>query len=252
MKHRRGLIITLTLIVILGALAGWWHSRWQILKHTQVPTTRTATLFLPGTQGAWLSLRSMVVSLNRPHLGHFTLTAKVAFNGSVTWDSHGTFDPRNPLIPVIFKDNTHPRRQAEQLRTVLTVLHRHYGIDHVNFVGHSSGGTIAYDYLNQSQPAPVTVDRLVCLGADFPERTPLRYHYPQLHILNLAGSIGRLGNDSEVPVNTATPMKHLVQGKVASYHFQKLTGPIWNTQHSLLHENPAVDRLMIHFLYPPI
>ncbi|WP_020089818.1 alpha/beta fold hydrolase [Levilactobacillus parabrevis] len=250
MKHLRGLTILLTALVTLGALAWGWHARQAALATTRVPQTRTATLFLPGNSGGWLSMRDMVLSLNRPQLARFSLTARVTDSGHVSWQQHQPINT-NPLVPVLFKDNTHAAREARQLVTVLTQLRARYGITHVNFVGHSSGGTIAYDYLNQARRAPVTVSRIVCIGADFPGCPPLRAHYPQLHILNLAGSIGLTGNDSEVPVDTATPLRHLVAGHVGSYRFEELRGPVWDMQHSLLHENPAIDRKIIRFLYPP-
>jgi len=250
MKHLRGLTILFTSLLTLGGLAWGWHARQATLADLRVPQTRTATLFLPGNSGGWLSMRDMVLSLDRPHLAHFSLTAHVSFNGHVRWQQHRPL-ATNLLVPVLFKDNTHSRREATQLVTVLQQLHRRYGITHVNFVGHSSGGTIAYDYLNQQRQAPVTINRLVCIGADFPERRPLKNHYPQLHILNLAGNIGRTGNDSEVPVDTATPLRRLVAGHVGSYRFEELRGPVWDMQHSLLHENPTIDRKIIRFLYPP-
>lgn len=250
MKHLRGLTILLTTLVTLGALAWGWHARQTTLVTTRVPQTRTATLFLPGNSGGWLSMRDMVLSLNRPQLGHFSLTARVTNNGRVSWQQHRRVTA-NPLVPVLFQDNTHAAKEAHQLVAVLNQLHARYGITHVNFVGHSSGGTIAYDYLNQNRHAPVTVSRLVCIGADFPGCAPLRTHYPQLHILNLAGNIGLTGNDSEVPVDTTTPLRHLVAGHVGSYRFEELRGPVWDMQHSLLHENPAIDRKIIEFLYQP-
>ncbi|WP_395322889.1 alpha/beta fold hydrolase [Levilactobacillus parabrevis] len=250
MKHLRGLTILLTVLVTLGALAWGWHARQAALATTRVPQTRTATLFLPGNSGGWLSMRDMVLSLSRPQLAHFSLTAHVTDSGHVNWQQRQPISA-NPLVPVLFKDNTHAAREARQLVTVLTQLRARYGITHINFVGHSSGGTIAYDYLNQARHAPVTVSRIVCIGADFPGCSPLRAHYPQLHILNLAGSIGLTGNDSEVPVDTATPLRHLVSGHVGSYRFEELRGPVWDMQHSLLHENPAIDRKIIRFLYPP-
>ncbi|WP_125573908.1 alpha/beta hydrolase [Levilactobacillus huananensis] len=250
MKHRRGLIIFLTTCLTLGVLGWAWQSRQRSLANLSVPQTHTATLFLPGNSGGWLSLRGMVTSLDRPHLGHYSLTARVTVDGHVSWQQHAPITT-NALIPVLFKDNTHPQKEAQQLVTVLRQLHDRYSITRVNLVGHSSGGTIAYDYLNRTQRAPVTVSRLVCIGADFPERQPLKQAEPQLHILNLAGAIGYLDNDSEVPIDTVTPLKRLVAGHVASYRFQELIGPVWQMQHSLLHENPAIDRIMIRFLYPP-
>ncbi|MCH4123640.1 MAG: alpha/beta hydrolase [Levilactobacillus sp.] len=251
MKHRRGLTVLLTTLLVLGSLGGWWNDRWDVLRSVRVPQTRTATLFLPGTHGAWLSLRSMVTSLDRPHVGTFALTARVSWNGHVNWHQRRRVAANNPLVPVIFADNTHPHRQARQLTTVLTQLHRRYGVTRVNLVGHSSGGTIAYDYLADHAPAPVTVRRIAMVGADFPGRTRLRDHYPQLQILNLAGVIGRTANDSEVPVKTVTPLRHLVAGHVGRYQFATISGPVWDTQHSLLHENPALDVRLIRYLYPP-
>ena len=250
MKHLRGLTILFTALLTLGGLAGAWHARQAALTNLRVPQTTTATLLLPGNSGGWLSMRDMVLSLNRPHLGHFALTAKVAYDGHVRWQQHQRLTT-NVLVPVLFKDNTHAQREATQLVPVLRQLHDRYGITHVNFIGHSSGGTIAYDYLNQSQHAPVTISRIVCIAADFPGCAPLRTTYPHLQILNLAGNIGQTGNDSEVPVNTTLPLRQLVTGHVGSYRFEELDGPIWDMQHSLLHENPGIDRQIIRFLYPP-
>ncbi|UIF28275.1 alpha/beta hydrolase [Levilactobacillus brevis] len=250
MKHLRGFTILLTTLLTLGGLTGIWQSRQAALAHLRVPQTTTATLFLPGNSGGWLSMRDMVLDLNRRHLGHFALTAHVAYDGQIRWQQHRCLTT-NVLVPVLFKDNTHAQREATQLVPVLRQLHDRYGITHVNFIGHSSGGTIAYDYLNRNRQAPVTVSRLVCIGADFPGRAPLRRAYPQLHILNLAGNIGRTGNDSEVPVDTTLPLRQLVAGRVGSYRFEELDGPIWDMQHSLLHENPGIDRQIIRFLYPP-
>ncbi|MGJ3706317.1 alpha/beta hydrolase [Levilactobacillus brevis] len=251
MAHRRRLTVLLTTIVVLLGLCTWWNHRWSVLTHVRVPQTTTATIFLPGSSGRWLSLRSMVTSLNRPHLATFALTAHVSFAGRVSWQQRHAIRANNPLVPIIFKDNTHPQRQARQLLVVLNQLHRRYGINHINVVGHSSGGTIIYDYLNNRSQAPVTVRRIVTIGADFPERTPLRRVTPSCNWLNLAGTIGALDNDSEVPVATVTQLAHLVAQRGVHYHFRRYAGPVWNTQHSLLHENPALDALIIRALYPP-
>ncbi|MFC6289623.1 alpha/beta fold hydrolase [Levilactobacillus angrenensis] len=251
MKHPRGFTVFITCFLVLSSLTLWWNHRWTVLQSVRVPQTQTVTLFLPGSHGAWLSLRSMVTSLNRPHLGTFALTARVSWTGHVHWHQRRALAANNPLIPVIFADNTHPQKQARQLTTVLTQLHRRYGVTQVNLVGHSSGGTIAYDYLDDHAPAPVTVRRIAMIGADFPERTGLHAHYPRLKILNLTGVIGRTGNDSEVPANTVTPLRRLVAGHVGQYQFARIIGPVWETQHSLLHENPALDARLIRYLYPP-
>lgn len=237
--------------LLFGGLTAAWASHHHALQAVQVPQTRTATLLLPGDGGNWLSLRSMTLTLSQPHLATHALTAHVATNGRVTWTQLAPVTTNNPLIPVLFADNTHPQREATQLKGVLTQLHRRYHISRVNLVGHSSGGTIAVDYLNLASPATVTVRHLVCIGADFPGVHPLRRDYPRLEILNLAGVIGDLPNDGEVPVSDAARLRSLVTGHVASYQLRLVHGQVWQTEHSLLHESVPVDRQIVRFIYPP-
>lgn len=191
------------------------------------------------------------MTLDQPRVATHVLTARVSQTGHVTWQHRRTLGNNNPVIPVLFQDNTHPKRQAQQLVTVLTELAHRYGVTHVNLVGHSSGGIIAFAYLNGTRLAPVTVTHLVCIGADFPQQSPLERHYSQLHVLNLAGQIDAVPNDGEVPLRDAQKLAPLVQGHVASYQFAKITGHLWQVEHSLLHESASVDRRIATFLYRP-
>lgn len=238
-------------VLLFGVLTAAWANHHRALQTLHVPQTRTATLLLPGDGGNWLSLRSMTLTLSQPHLATHALTAHVAQSGRVTWERLAPVAANNPVIPVLFADNTHPQRESQQLTRVLRELHDHDHISRVNLVGHSSGGTIALDYLNQAHPAPVQVTHVVCIGADFPGVQPLRRPEPQLRVLNLAGVIGNLPNDGEVPVSDAAKLHGLVQGRVASYRLRLVHGQVWQTEHSLLHENATVDRQIARFLYDP-
>ncbi|HIW71952.1 MAG TPA: alpha/beta hydrolase [Candidatus Levilactobacillus faecigallinarum] len=251
MRHTRLLISFIVTGLLFAGLLGAWSTHHQVLHDAHYPQTRTATLLLPGDGGNWLSLRSMTLTLSQPHVATHSLTAHVATNGTVTWDQLAPVRDNNPIIPVLFADNTHPQRESDQLVTVLSQLRTRYHISRVNLVGHSSGGMIALDYLNQATLAPVTVDHLVCIGADFPGQSPLRRDYPQLRVLNLAGVIDNVPNDGEVPVSDAQQLRPLVTGHVASYRLRLVRGHLWQTEHSLLHENGQVDRQIADFIYPP-
>ncbi|MDT6981180.1 alpha/beta hydrolase [Levilactobacillus zymae] len=251
MQHRHLWIsVGISLLIILS-LTGAWATHHQALRQFRGPQTRTATLLLPGDGGNWLSLRSMTLTLNQPHVATHSLTAHVASNGHVQWEQFHSVRADNPLIPVLFADNTHPQREAHQLVGVLNDLAKRYHITHVNFVGHSSGGTIALAYLNLPHPAAVTVNHLVCIGADFPGIPPLTRHYPKLQVLNLAGMIDAVPNDGEVPLSDARRLGPLVRGHVASYRFKIVHGHLWQVEHSLLHESAPVDRTIATFLYRP-
>ena len=251
MRHRAYWIsIGISLVIIFG-LTGAWATHHRALHQFRGEQTRTATLLLPGDGGNWLSLRSMTLTLNQPHVATHSLTAHVATNGHVSWEQLRPVRADNPVVPVLFADNTHPQREARQLVGVLNDLATRYHITHVNFVGHSSGGTIALAYLNLAHPAPVTVTHLVCIGADFPGIAPLTRQYPQLRVLNLAGMIDAVPNDGEVPLSDARRLGSLVRGHVASYHFKIMHGHLWQVEHSLLHESGPVDREIATFLYRP-
>lgn len=249
-QHKLRLSLGLGLLIMVG-LTGLWAHHHQALRQLNFPQSRTATVLLPGDGGNWLSLRSLTLTLDHPRVATHVLTARVSRSTHVTWQRYRTISNNNPIIPVLFQDNTHPQRQARQLITVLTQLAHRYGITHVNLVGHSSGGTIAFDYLNGAQLAPVTVTHLVCIGADFPQQSPLERHYSQLHVLNLAGQIDAVPNNGEVPLTDAQKLSSLVRGHVASYQFRRISGHLWQVEHSLLHESASVDRQIATFLYRP-
>ncbi|QMU08139.1 alpha/beta fold hydrolase [Levilactobacillus suantsaii] len=251
MRHARlWLSLTVSLLLIAGITGAWAHHH-QALRNLHLPQTRTATLLLPGDGGNWLSLRSMTLTFDQPHVATHSLTAHVTTAGQVHWTQLHPVKANNPVIPVLFADNTHPQRESKQLGTVLTQLRQRYHITRVNLVGHSSGGTIALDYLHDTPTNAIQVRHLVCIGADFPHMSPLTHRYPHLRVLNIAGQIGAVTNDGEVPLKDAQQLASLVRGRVHSYRFTQIHGAIWQSEHSLLHESGAVDQAIATFLYPP-
>ena len=79
----------------------------------------------------------------------------------------------------------------------------------------------------------------------------LRRVYPrqQVRVLNIYGDKGD-GTHSDGSVSNASSrsLRYLVAARARSYREVKITGK--HAQHSQLHENAQVDRLLIDFLWP--
>ena len=76
----------------------------------------------------------------------------------------------------------------------------------------------------------------------------LREIYPQdqVDVLNIYGDFKNQSDGSVLNVSSRS-LKYLVIDNAKSYQEKRVTGPL--AQHSQLHENPEVDRLLIDFLW---
>ena len=83
----------------------------------------------------------------------------------------------------------------------------------------------------------------------FKQLLPLRKHYPrQIEVLNIYGNKEDGSNsDGSVSVASAQSYKYLINGRAKSYREVEIKGK--NAQHSKLHENKEVDKLLIDFLW---
>ncbi|MEB3363438.1 alpha/beta hydrolase [Lactobacillus sp. R2/2] len=85
------------------------------------------------------------------------------------------------------------------------------------------------------------------MSADYRELLSLRKQFPQnADVLNIYGDTGS-GSDGDVTVNSARSYRYLVSKRAHSYQEQEIKGP--RAQHSKLHENTNVDRLLVNFLW---
>lgn len=77
----------------------------------------------------------------------------------------------------------------------------------------------------------------------------LRQTFPKnTAVLNIYGDVGDGSHsDEDVPVNSAKSLKYLVAGRAKSYQEVEIHGK--NAQHSKLHNNNQVNRLLINFLW---
>ncbi|MEB3363429.1 alpha/beta hydrolase [Lactobacillus sp. R2/2] len=85
------------------------------------------------------------------------------------------------------------------------------------------------------------------MSAGYRELLSLRKSFLKtLHVLNIYGDMGS-GSDGDVTVNSARSYRYLVSKRARSYQEKEIRGP--RAQHSKLHENTNVDRLLVNFLW---
>lgn len=86
------------------------------------------------------------------------------------------------------------------------------------------------------------------MNATYQQMTALRKTYPknQVKVLNIIGDIGG-GTDGTVKNVSSLSLKYLVAYRAKSYQVKKFHGKL--ARHSKLHSNPAVDKVLIKFLW---
>ena len=248
----------LLLIVLLIGVTVYWQHRDTPLNHVKVTGDNTATIFIPGYKGGAHTFNGMIHRLDHKNLAHAALKVNIDTRGQAHIQRKGVLT-NNPLIQLTFTDNTDPQKQMQFLPAFMKELKTVYHIKKVNFVAHSMGGSVVLQYLENKQAQTnqyPTVNKFVAIGTPFGYITPdnglaiTAANIPaNLKILNIAGDLNRTGTDTAVPLKSNENLKTIVNGHVASYRHVTITGNRGQAQHSALHENPQVDKLVAEFLW---
>ncbi|MCH4171537.1 MAG: alpha/beta hydrolase [Lactobacillus sp.] len=252
-KHKFLRFLGVLLLALLILLPIWQSHQMSYTDDIQVPQSKTATVFVPGYRGNWISFGGMIYRLNHQGIATKALVAHVAKDGQVTFDQKAKVADNNPMVQVLFKDNTQEHKQAKQLQGVLRALKTKYHITQVNLVGHSTGGNIVFDYLTnpklRDSNVPTTV-KFVNIATTFPGDAKKGKYLPKnLQVLNIAGNIWHAGTDGGVPLKQDLALGDIVRPYVARYQEQIVEGSPLTVYHSLLHENGRVDLIISDFLF---
>jgi uncharacterized alpha/beta hydrolase family protein len=228
------------------------------------------TVFIHGWKGSERSFRTMFQRFSNNYDGpQRVMVVKVAPNGAITISGKLT-NEKIPLIQVLFMDNHESmEKQASWLINVFRTLKKEEGIKRVNVVSHSMGGKAFTCYLEQiDHPDKYPkVEKYVAIAAPFDwidgpqneadytinelkQRSSLyqnRKRLPKdLVVLAIAGEIHNpQEGDGVVPLQSAFFGRYFFNR--AHYSEKIVYGP--SAQHSQLHENPQVDRLIAGFLW---
>lgn len=241
--------------------------------------TMIPTLFIHGWGSSYHAEEKMAQAAKKAGVTKTIILADVDLNGNVTLKGKIPAQAKAPLVLVNFENNknVNAKMEAGYLKSVLETLQQKYHFQKMNLVGHSMGNMAILDYLleNAQNKELPQLNKQVALAAfpnglvgemptdvtvakdgrpdqetsTFTELLALRELYPKgASVLNIYGNLED-GSDSDgpVPVRSAQTLRYLVTPNAKSYEEHQITGKLG--QHSKLHNNREVDRLLIKFLW---
>ncbi|USQ67981.1 alpha/beta hydrolase [Companilactobacillus allii] len=240
------------------------------------------TIYLHG-HGAGARSTDDMINFAQTHF-HATRALLVVVDRQGVPHFFGTMDKSTyrPIVQVVFKDNMNTNFNVTSgwLHEIMTQLKQNYGVTKFNAVAHSMGNmTLLYYMLNYGKDKNLPqlnkqVDiaghydgiagikdkpnsnwfmksgRPAYITYDYQHALKLRKNYPykQVKILNFYGNLSNGTNtDGRVSTVSARSIKYILRGRYKSYRQVKITG--YMGEHSMLHENPKVDRIMGDFLW---
>ncbi|WP_295728050.1 alpha/beta hydrolase [uncultured Limosilactobacillus sp.] len=280
-KAIRGGLITV-IIIIAGIVGFAWHQQQKAARFVQ---SNTPTLFFHGGGSSYHAEEHMVNAAKKAGVTKTVIRANVDKNGDVTLRGAMHKNSINPIVEVNYEDNRQLNfvKHGVWATNVVKALQKQYGIQNMNMVGHSLGNiSIIYYMLDNAQnksmpklrkqvdmaghfdglnfaslPNDIREPQGLKLGKNgkpnqmnqtYQQMTQLRTTYPQnqVRVLNIIGNIGGQ-TDGTVSNASSLSLKYLVADRAKSYQVKIFHGKL--ARHSKLHSNPAVDKVLINFLW---
>lgn len=285
-KHKT--IIAATLLLVLLLLAVYIFKNNYQKENGASIRIATPTLFVHGWGSSYHAEESMVAYAQKSHATNSVIRADVSPTGKVTLLGTIKKRAKNPIVEVNLQNNksifaglsnqtSAMNKSSNYIKDVITTLQKRYRFNRINLVGHSMGNLqIAYYLRNNATNAHMPqLNKQVSIAGHYngyvgeqgaPNKTvlnragkpqkmsagyrgllSLRKKFPQkAAVLNIYGDMGS-GSDGDVTVNSARSYRYLVSKRARSYQEKEIRGP--RAQHSKLHENTQVDRLLVNFLW---
>ena len=237
------------------------------------------TIYIHGYGGVFNSTEHMIQAAEKAGAAKKVLIAHVAADGKVTYSGTWDFTQKNPIIQVLFENNTAEiPEEAKWLNTVVEHLKSAYAISEFNLVSHSMGGPVTlYWALHERTSSSPILKKFVPIAGPFngviyiddsPNTNSFasdgkpkiqdnayrayyqyRMRFPsETHILNIYGNLEDGSNSDSLVTNvSAKSLAYLLKSHVASYQELMIKGT--DAQHSQLHNNAEVNRAVIKFLW---
>lgn len=276
-------IIALSTFLFIALVTLFLVSKLQTreLNSSDYIQSRTPTLFFHGYGSSANAEKHMAEAARKAGVTQTIITATVDSHAQVSLKGEITKDAINPIVMVEFEDNRNANyaQDGEYAAAVVRELQARYGFKKMNFVAHSMGNmSILFYLLEHAQneelpqlqkqvnianhvnglegmdlPANLTIldsktGQPSAMSDSYQKLLGLREIYPQdqVDVLNIYGDFKNQSDGSVLNVSSRS-LKYLVIDNAKSYQEKRVTGPL--AQHSQLHENPEVDRLLIDFLW---
>ena len=281
MNKRSIIALSTFLFVVLITLFLVSKLQTRELNSSDYIQSRTPTLFFHGYGSSANAEKHMAEAARKAGVTQTIITATVDRHAQVTLKGDIPKDAVNPIVMVEFADNRNANyaQDGEYASAVVRELQARYGFKKMNFVAHSMGNmSILFYLLEHAQneelpqlqkqvnianhvnglegmdlPANLTIldsktGQPSAMSDSYQKLLGLREIYPQdqVDVLNIYGDLKNESDGSVLNVSSRS-LKYLVIDNAKSYQEKRVTGPL--AQHSQLHENPEVDRLLIDFLW---
>ena len=281
MRKRSIIALSTFLFIVLITLFLGSKLQTREVNSSDYIQSRTPTLFFHGYGSSANAEKHMVEAARQAGVTQTIITATVDSHAQVTLKGDIPKDAINPIVMVEFKDNRNANyaQDGEYAAAVVRELQARYGFKKMNFVAHSMGNMSILFYLlehaqNEELPQlqkqvnianhvnglegmdlPINLTILdnhtgqpSAMSDSYQKLLGLREIYPQdqVDVLNIYGDFKNQSDGSVLNVSSRS-LKYLVIDNAKSYQEKRVTGPL--AQHSQLHENPEVDRLLIDFLW---
>ena len=281
MNKRSIIALSTFLFVVLITLFLVSKLQTRELNSSDYIQSRTPTLFFHGYGSSANAEKHMAEAARKAGVTQTIITATVDSHAQVTLKGDIPKDAVNPIVMVEFADNRNANyaQDGEYASAVVRELQARYGFKKMNFVAHSMGNmSILFYLLEHAQneelpqlqkqvnianhvnglegmdlPANLTIldsktGEPSAMSDSYQKLLGLREIYPQdqVDVLNIYGDLKNESDGSVLNVSSRS-LKYLVIDNAKSYQEKRVTGPL--AQHSQLHENPEVDRLLIDFLW---
>jgi hypothetical protein len=281
MSKRSIIALPSFLFIALISLFLIYNRQTKELNSSDYIQSSTPTLFFHGYGSSANAEKHMAEAARQAGVTQTIVTATVDRHAQVTLKGVIPKDAINPIVMVEFEDNRNPdyAQDGEYAAAVVRELQARYGFKKMNFVAHSMGNmSILFYLLEHAQneelpqlqkqvnianhvnglegmdlPANLTIldsktGEPSAMSGSYQKLLGLREIYPQdqVDVLNIYGDFKNQSDGSVLNVSSRS-LKYLVIDNAKSYQEKRVTGPL--AQHSQLHKNPEVDRLLIDFLW---
>lgn len=260
--------LSLVLAIVFVSILGGLGRTWMLSEHQNDRAIQKArmepVIFIPGSSATIRRFDDLIDTLNsesKAENAHSVLKVQVEKDGSLTYSGHLSSSNRQPFIVVGFARNqdNYPTIQADSqsMGKVMSELQSKYHFRNFSSIGHSNGGLIWTDYLeNYYSSQSFHIRTLMTLGTPYnfsesslTKKTTMLNDFIEgsdnlpkdLNVYSIAGS-DDYTDDSIVNVQSVLSGKYIFQKKVAKYTQTTVSGD--NASHSDLPENPEVVNLI--------
>ncbi len=279
-KKRLILSTILAFLLVVGGLFSFTGCA-QAAKSKKYVQESIPTVFFHGYGSSFNAETQMTGAAKKAGVTKTIVRINVSPNGYAKMIGSIPKKAKNPIIEVNYDNSKNTDNHVAGLwaKNVIELLQKEYKFKKINLVGHSMGNMAINFYIldNPNNKKLPKINKIVDIAGHFngyigeadaysdvtlakngkpdkmdpayKELLGLRKTYPtETRVLNIYGDKDDgTHSDGAVENVSSKSLKYLVAGRAKSYQEKKIVGKM--AQHSKLHENKQVDKILINFLW---